>query len=172
MHSIRIRQALLPDIETLRSLAITTFTEAFAVSNTAEDMANYLSDNFNAQKIAAELANPDSQFFIAWENDVPVGYLKVNTGKAQTELGEETGLEIERIYVTQAYHGKQVGQLLCDKALELSALWNKSYVWLGVWEENPRAIRFYEKNGFVAFDTHIFKMGDDAQTDILMKKML
>lgn len=43
------------------------------------------------------------------------------------------------------------------------------YVWLGVWEENPRAIRFYKKNGFVEFDRHIFKLGNDEQTDIMVK---
>lgn len=41
---------------------------------------------------------------------------------------------------------------------------------LGVWEHNHRALRFYEKNGFIAFGTHIFQLGNDQQTDILMKK--
>jgi ribosomal protein S18 acetylase RimI-like enzyme len=45
-------------------------------------------------------------------------------------------------------------------------------VWLGVWEKNLRAISFYEKNGFIAFDQHIFQLGDDRQTDIMMKKLI
>jgi ribosomal protein S18 acetylase RimI-like enzyme len=46
---------------------------------------------------------------------------------------------------------------------------NATHVWLGVWEKNPKAIRFYKKNGFVEFDKHIFKLGTDEQTDIMMK---
>jgi ribosomal protein S18 acetylase RimI-like enzyme len=71
--------------------------------------------------------------------------------------------------VLQDFHGKKVGQLLYDKAIEIARQLNVDYVWLGVWEENPRAIAFYRKNGFVAFDKHIFKLGDDEQTDIMMK---
>lgn len=81
-------------------------------------------------------------------------------------------MEIERTYVLRSHHGKKVGQLLYNQALDV-ALNNKAeYLWLGVWEQNPRAIRFYEKNGFVAFDKHIFKLGADEQTDIMMKKLL
>ena len=89
---------------------------------------------------------------------------------AQTELKDEISLEIERIYVKKAHQGKKVGQVLFERALETARLQNKTYLWLGVWEENLKAIRFYEKNGFVAFDKHIFKFGEDEQTDIMMKK--
>ncbi|MNF16430.1 Protease synthase and sporulation negative regulatory protein PAI 1 [compost metagenome] len=46
------------------------------------------------------------------------------------------------------------------------------YIWLGVWEENKRALRFYEKNGFTVFDKHIFRLGNDEQTDLMMKKTI
>jgi diamine N-acetyltransferase len=74
--------------------------------------------------------------------------------------------------VKSTYHGKKVGQLLYNKALEIAKRQKKSLIWLGVWEENPKAIRFYEKNGFVAFDKHIFKFGEDEQTDVMMKKVI
>jgi ribosomal protein S18 acetylase RimI-like enzyme len=167
-----ILQAFPEDAGVLRSLAVETFVETFAASNSEENMAAYLAGHFNEQQLVLELNNPNSQFFIAWEGEVPVGYLKVNSGKSQTELQDEAALEIERIYVKQAYHGKQVGQLLCDHAMAIARSQNKTYVWLGVWEENPRAIRFYEKNGFVAFDKHVFRMGGEEQTDIMMKKVL
>jgi ribosomal protein S18 acetylase RimI-like enzyme len=172
MEQISITKASLEDFETIQVIGRQTFLETFADSNTASDMNKYLEENFSEQKIRIEISNPDSMFFIAWDEGNPVGYLKINTGKAQTELQEENSLEIERIYVKSSHHGKKVGQLLCDKALETGLLQNKAYLWLGVWEENPRAIRFYEKNGFVAFDKHIFKMGNDEQTDIMMKKTL
>ncbi len=64
------------------------------------------------------------------------------------------------------------GQLLLEKALEIAAENHINYIWLGVWEKNPRAIRFYEKNGFIQFDTHIFMVGNDPQTDVMMKRSL
>ncbi len=85
------------------------------------------------------------------------------------EIKDKNYLEIERIYVLKEYHGKKVGQLLYENAIKIAKSKNAEYVWLGVWEKNPRAIRFYEKNGFVAFDKHIFKLGNDKQTDIMMK---
>jgi diamine N-acetyltransferase len=98
--------------------------------------------------------------------------LKINFKEAQTELKENKTIEIERIYVLKDFYGKNVGQLLYDKAIKIAKQKNVEYVWLGVWEENPRAINFYKKNGFVEFDKHIFKLGNDEQTDIMMKLKL
>ena len=167
-----LSKAYTEDLKTVQLIARETFYETFAAANTAADMKKYLEENFSDEKIMAELCNPDSVFCIAWEGETPVGYLKVNAGLAQTELQDESALEIERIYVTNAYHGKKVGQLLYEKALEIAHCQKKSYIWLGVWESNSKAMRFYEKNGFVAFDKHIFRFGEDEQTDIMMKKML
>jgi ribosomal protein S18 acetylase RimI-like enzyme len=172
MTQIIIDKADLGDLQTLQQVGRETFFETFAQSNTEADMKQYLEENFSEEKVRAELTNPDSYFFIAREEGNPIGYLKTNVGQAQTELRDETGLEIERIYVTSSHHGKKVGALLYEKALEVAQQMKKSYLWLGVWEENPRAIRFYEKNGFVAFDKHLFKVGTDEQTDILMRKYL
>ncbi|WP_425394610.1 GNAT family N-acetyltransferase [Chryseobacterium indologenes] len=159
MSSIIINTSSEKDLETLQNIGIQTFTETFAEDNTEEAMKKYLEESFNTEKIKAELNNPDSFFYIAWEEDNPVGYLKVNSGKAQTELQDETSLEIERIYVKKSHHGKKVGQLLYNQALETAKQLGKSYLWLGVWEENLRALQFYRKNGFVEFDKHIFRLG-------------
>ena len=101
-----------------------------------------------------------------------MGYLKLNFGDSQTELKDQKALEIERIYVLKEFHGKKVGQLLFEKALKIAEEKKVDYVWLGVWEENLRAINFYKKNGFEEFDKHIFKLGNDEQTDIMMKLKL
>lgn len=172
MEAISITQASLEDIQTLQFVGRQTFFETFAESNTEEDMKKYLDENFTEEKIRTELNNPDSLFFIAREHDKAIGYLKLNFGTAQTETQDEGSLEIERIYVLSTYHGKKVGQLLYEKALEIAKFSKKSSIWLGVWEENTKAIKFYEKNGFSAFDKHIFKMGDDEQIDIMMRKVL
>lgn len=160
------------DLATLQQISRSTFFETFTDSNSESDMQQYLNGNFSLDKLAAELRNENSLFYIAWDNGAAIGYLKVNTAQAQTDLQEKDSLEIERIYVLNAYHGKKVGQLLYDQALEIADLLGKTSVWLGVWEKNPRAIRFYEKNGFIAFGTHVFKMGDDEQTDIMMRKTI
>ncbi|RQO40537.1 GNAT family N-acetyltransferase [Chryseobacterium sp. KBW03] len=172
MSSIIINKASSEDLEIVQNLGIQTFSETFAEDNTEEAMKKYLEESFNTEKIKSELNNPNSFFYIAWEEDNPVGYLKVNSGKTQTELQDETSLEIERIYVKKSHHGKKVGQLLYQQALETAQHLNKAYLWLGVWEENLRAFNFYRKNGFVEFDKHIFKLGEEEQTDLMMKKML
>lgn len=172
MEGIQIRKATIDDLQTIQRIGRETFSDTFAASNTEADMNKYLEDSFNESKVKAELSNPDSLFFVAWDNENPVGYLKVNSGGAQTEQQDNNALEIERIYVKSSHHGKKVGQLLYEKAMEIAGRQHNSYIWLGVWEKNPRAIRFYEKNGFMAFDQHIFKMGEDEQIDIMMKKEL
>ncbi|WP_276835806.1 GNAT family N-acetyltransferase, partial [Chryseobacterium cucumeris] len=136
MSSIIINKASAEDVEIVQSLGIQTFSETFAEDNTEEAMKKYLEESFNTEKIKSELNNPDSFFYIAWEEDNPVGYLKVNSGEAQTELQDDTALEIERIYVKKSHHGKKVGQLLYNQALETAEQLGKSYLWLGVWEKN------------------------------------
>src|ERR1700750_1244351 len=119
MASIIINTASAEDLETIKSLGRQTFSETFAESNSEEAMKTYLDESFSTEKVKLELNNPDSHFFIAWEEDNPVGYLKLNSGAAQTELQDDnTSLEIERIYVKKSHHGQKVGQLLYDKALE------------------------------------------------------
>lgn len=175
MRSKRDNTITLVSIEDYKSVQLIgreTFYETFAESNSEEDMQKYLSDSFSDNQVKAELSNKESLFFIAWEDNTPIGYLKINIGEAQTELQDPLALEIERIYVKATHHGKKIGQKLYDKAFEIAEQTNKKSIWLGVWEENPRAIRFYEKNGFVAFDKHIFRMGKDEQTDIMMRKIL
>ncbi|MBC9909086.1 GNAT family N-acetyltransferase [Chitinophaga varians] len=172
MQQIRINKATADDLNIIQLIGSVTFAETFGPYNTEANMQRYLEESFSDAKLLEELRHPGSHFFIAFEGSTPVGYLKLNTGAAQTEAQDDTAIEIERIYVQRDYHGKKVGQLLYEKALEVARMLGKSFLWLGVWENNPRAIRFYEKNGFAAFDKHIFRMGEDEQTDILMKKML
>ncbi|SFN34434.1 spermine/spermidine N-acetyltransferase [Chryseobacterium oleae] len=173
MASIIINTASAEDLETIQSLGRQTFSETFAESNSEEAMKTYLDESFSTEKVKLELNNPDSHFFIAWEEDNAVGYLKLNSGAAQTELqDDDTSLEIERIYVKKSHHGQKVGQLLYDKALESAQSLGKNYLWLGVWEKNLRALNFYRKNGFEEFGTHTFTLGNDEQTDLMMKKIL
>lgn len=172
MNAIKISIATSTDFKIIQEIGRETFYETFASGNTEEVMQQYLQTSFSAEKVKTELNHPNSLFFIAWDHQIPIGYLKVDMNDAQTELQESDSLEIERIYVKAHYHGKKVGQLLYDQAVEIAMEKMKKSIWLGVWEENPKAIRFYEKNGFVPFSRHIFKMGDEEQTDIMMRKII
>lgn len=169
---ITIRKITVRDLQHLQEIGKRTFQETFASENSEEDMKNYLETSFANERIIAELKDENSEFYFVELEEKAIGYLKVNSGSSQTEIKSEDALEIERIYVLKEFHGKKAGQVLFDKAIEIARANNKKYVWLGVWEENHRAIRFYEKNGFVAFDKHIFKLGNDEQTDIMMQLKL
>lgn len=172
MENILLRKVTLNDIDQLQKIGRQTFFDTFAESNTEENMKEYLDNRFSTEKLHSELSNTNSEFYFALEEDTVIGYLKLNFGESQTELKDDKALEIERIYVLKEFHGKKVGQLLYDKAIQVATETRTDYVWLGVWEENSRAIAFYKKNGFVEFDKHIFRLGDDEQTDIMMKLQL
>ncbi len=169
MDEIVINKIGLEEITALQIIGRQTFFETFADGNTEENMQKYLEEGFTIDKLTAELTNPDSAFYFATISKNIIGYLKINFGSAQTELKENNAIEIERIYVLIEFHGKKVGQLLYEKALDIAKQKNAGYLWLGVWEKNLRAINFYKKNGFIEFDKHIFKLGNDNQTDIMMK---
>lgn len=166
---IEIKKADLKDLSTIQKISITSFTETFSEINTPENMEKYVQENFNIAQLTLEINNLDSPFYIAFCDNEPVGYLKLNIGNAQTETIQDETIEIQRIYVLKAFHGKKLGQLLLDQALKVAKEHSVDYIWLGVWEENHRALQFYDKNGFVIFDKHIFILGNDQQTDLLMK---
>ena len=172
MSVCTIRAISISDLAQLQKIGKTTFAETFTEHNTKEDLDKYLEESFSNEKLSSELNTPNSSFYFAEIEHNVVGYLKINFGASQTELKDNEALEIERIYVLQAFHGKKIGQALYEKAISIAKEMKVKYVWLGVWEQNNKAIQFYKKNGFVQFDTHIFKLGNDEQTDIMMKLKL
>jgi ribosomal protein S18 acetylase RimI-like enzyme len=169
MEIIIVREVTIGEVDQLMDIGIQTFTETYSSVNTEENMEAYLKDKFSVERIRAELSNKESVFFFAEFEEKVIGYLKINLEQAQTDLKGNDTLEIERIYVLKKFQGKRVGQKLYQKAIEVARQTQVNYIWLGVWEENTRAISFYEKHKFVAFDRHIFKLGDDEQKDILMR---
>ena len=172
MENIEIKKATLTEIDQLQQIGRQTFYETFASGNTEENMKKYLDEGFSVEKLKTELNDINAEFYFATFNEKVIGYLKLNFGLSQTELKDDTALEIERIYVLKEFHGKAVGQALYEKAIQVARQTKSDYVWLGVWKKNPRAINFYKKNGFVEFDKHIFKLGDEEQTDLLMRLTL
>lgn len=154
----------------LRQLAIQTFVDTYGIHNTPEVMTAYVAEAFSDEQLLVELHNPESEFHILKVDDIWVGYIKVNEGKAQTEARTDNALELERIYVDRDFQGKGYGKLLLNKAMEVARLKQKDRVWLGVWQKNPNAIQFYEHQGYVKNGTHVFVIGGEEQLDWVMEK--
>jgi ribosomal protein S18 acetylase RimI-like enzyme len=160
------------DLTTLINFSKKTFYDAFAHLNDPADVEIYAAKAFNSDKVLAELNNPSSSFYFAMLDGQPVGYIKLNYSSAQTEFQHENAIEVERIYVSANQQGKKIGNQLLDFAVNLADEARLQYIWLGVWDKNLNAIRFYERNGFKIFGSHPFFLGNDLQTDLLMKREL
>ncbi|WP_108867346.1 GNAT family N-acetyltransferase [Aquimarina aquimarini] len=172
-ENLIIKKVNLNDNKVLLNIGRQTFYDAFGPPHNIEKNINdYLDQNFTLDNITQELQNPESEFyFVLFDNEI-AGYLKINTGDAQTESVEGITLEIERIYVLKQYQGKKIGQVLFEKAVQIANSKSIKILWLGVWDKNTGAIKFYERNGFKTFDLHQFILGTDIQTDIMMKLTL
>jgi len=172
LSTIYIREATLDDVSKLAALARMTFVETFGESNTKEDMERYVQKAFNRDEVKAELLDKRNTFLLAYDRDTLAGYAKLRTGDEPKELKGKKAVEIQRIYVRKSFIEKKIGNHLMEHCLSICKKRKFSMVWLGVWEYNPRAIRFYEKWGFEQFGKHSFLLGFDEQTDILMKRPL
>lgn len=156
------------EIDQLVQISWQTFFESFNHLNTPENMSAYMDKAFTHEKLLSELQNENSQFFFVREGKEIIGYLKVNLKDAQTEFKDDISMEVERIYISQEYQSNGYGTRLLEKVKEIASVSGIKYIWLGVWEKNPAAIRFYERNGFDIFSSHEFQMGDEVQIDKLM----
>lgn len=168
--ALDIRRCAMGDVPVLCAIGAETFRDTFAESNTAEDMASYLRTAYAEPRIRAEVGTPGTRFFIAWIGGTPAGFLKVNFGAAQTEDMGRGVAEIERLYVRRAYKRRGVGTSLMRFALDEARRGGVDGVWLGVWEHNAPARAFYERMGFAYVGSHVFRLGADAQTDLLMRR--
>jgi ribosomal protein S18 acetylase RimI-like enzyme len=171
-ETVTIRSCSLHDAEAILSLGIRTFRDTFDEMNTPENMMLYINSTFTIRKIREELKEPGSVFFLAEQDKEAVGYARVRSSKKPKELESYSCLEIERLYADKKFIGKRVGHILMNSCLHHAKQHGYDHVWLGVWESNARAIAFYEKFGFEKFGEHVFMLGHDAQTDLLMKKYL
>jgi diamine N-acetyltransferase len=141
--NIDIEKVSINDVVRLQKIGKQTFYETFSKGNTEENMTNYLEEGFSFQKLSDEINDINSEFYFSICDNNVVGYLKLNFEPSQTEIQKSNSLEIERIYVTKEFQGKNVGQLLFDKAMQIAKQKKSDFIWLGVWEENPKAINFY-----------------------------
>jgi diamine N-acetyltransferase len=174
MNRISIREATLDDAKPLTDLAYTTFWDAFAhhPKNAPDDLNHYMRQAFNIEQISDELADERSIFLIADIDSKPAGYAKLIVDNIEPGIVATRPVELSRLYSHQEFLGQGVGQDLMAACFERAKLDERDVMWLGVWEYNPRAQRFYEKNGFRVVGQHTFVLGSDRQTDLLMQKNL
>ena len=167
-----IKKCTLQDLESLQKISIETFYQTFADSNAAENMKAYLQNAYNEEKLYKELSNPNSSFFFVYVDELLAGYLKLNEFPSQSDINDSDSLELERIYILKEFQGAGLGKDLLEHTISIAIEHGKKYIWLGVWEHNERAKRFYQKNGFYRIGEHSFVVGDDVQIDYVMRKDL
>lgn len=168
--SIQIRIADTADTELIADLSRKTFYETFASQNTEENMKLHMEKYYATEIIKAELNDPDNIFILAYSDDLLAGYAKINDHVKEESRELETPIELERIYSIKEMLGKGVGKKLMETCLAIAKEKNKKEIWLGVWESNFRAVEFYTRWGFKKYADHSFPVGNDPQTDLLMKR--
>ena len=169
---MRIRSAAASDAVALAALAARTFREAFAADNTPEDLAAHLARSYGAEQQGRELADPDMITLLAEEGGLLAGFAQLRRGHAPACVTGESPVELQRFYVAQDWHGRGIAQALMQRAVEEAVAWGGRTLWLGVWERNPRAIRFYEKSGYRGVGSQVFVVGSDPQTDRVMARAI
>lgn len=171
---INIRRVTIDDVAVLTVLARQTFYDTFTGTCTEADMQSFLDQYFNEKQLGMELNNANTFCFFAVADGVPVAYLHFMEDYTGFPLMKKwKALELKRIYVDKEFHGKGIAQKLMDHILNYAEEKKYEVVWLGVWEHNTRAQKFYEKYGFEnSGHTHDFPIGKTPQTDIWLWKFL
>jgi ribosomal protein S18 acetylase RimI-like enzyme len=167
--SVQIRQANPGDTEIIVSLSRTTFRETYGSQNTPENMEIHLDEHFNPAKIHQELSDPVFRFYLAFLGGKPVGFMKLRSDRLPRGIRLPRAMEIQRIYVLQEYQGASIGSELMKAAKDIALEEGFPVLWLQVWQKNDKAIHFYQKSGFVIYETATFVLGREIQQDYLMR---
>jgi diamine N-acetyltransferase len=169
---IEVREAEFSDIAAMREVAIQSYVDTFADVNTPENMSAFLNEAYSQQKLEQEFHEPKSVLYLACEGNRIAGFLRLRrSSEVEYKLGSNT-IELQRLYIHKDFQNQKVGKMLMQKAIDYAIEKRFEWIWLGVWEQNFNAQRFYEKWGFEKFGEHVFQMGDDPQIDWLLKKKL
>jgi ribosomal protein S18 acetylase RimI-like enzyme len=172
MENLQLVPVTFSEILDLQEISRQTFFDAFASVNEEEDMRHYLEVNLSIEQLTSELNQAATSFYFAKNSKEILAYLKLNEADVQTEKRDIPSMEIERIYVRKEFQNRGVGQFLLDHSIQITKDKQLKLIWLGVWEHNVSAIRFYERNQFQFFGKHSFMLGSDEQTDLLMERYL
>ncbi len=171
-RQIDIRYATAADNGLLAELAARTFQDTFGEDNSPENMAAFLAASYGPEIQAAELADPSVVFMIAEIARTAAGYAQLRDGQPPSCITGARPIELARLYARKEWIGGGVGAALMQTCIAEAKRRGCDTLWLGVWEHNARARAFYSRWGFQAVGSHIFQLGDDPQTDLLLQRAL
>ncbi|MFC3114062.1 GNAT family N-acetyltransferase [Cellvibrio fontiphilus] len=164
-----IRKANSADAAPLAELAEETFRATFGAMNSIENMDSHCQSSYGKEIQYGEIVDLNTVTLVVEENKRLIAYAQLRWDSVPDCVCGNAPGEIQRLYVSSAYHGKGIAKNLMEACMqELKGL-GKNVIWLGVWELNPRAISFYKKSGFVEVGEHVFTLGDDPQRDVIMQ---
>lgn len=166
---ISIRQANISDLKIICALGITTFYEAYFEQDDPRDLADYVLESFSSEKVKRELKDENSTFFIGLVDSYAIGYAKLRENSEADGLKSNEAIELQRIYILEKAKGKGVGEALMKHCFDAARAKGYRTIWLGVWEENLPALRFYEKFGFVKIGEVRFPYGATIGTNFVLK---
>lgn len=168
----QVREATVDDAVLVADISRRTFADTFAAANTEENMRIFLDEQFTRGKLMLEVGRPEHTFFLVYAGKELAGYAKLKRGRPPKDSGVASAIEIARLYAARDHIGHGVGNILMQACITQAKDEKAEAVWLGVWEQNPRAIRFYERWGFQKFAEVDFLLGKDLQRDWLMIKKI
>jgi len=168
----RSRLATSEDAKVLAVLAEQTFRDAFSDVNVGEDMEAYVRDAFSIDGVLDELADGANMFLLVFLGaaEKPIGYAKMRTGSTAAAVEGSAPIELQRLYLDVDAIGQGIGAMLMGECLEHAQSNGHQTVWLGVWENNARALSFYRRWGFEVVGEHVFQLGADSQRDLIMMR--
>ena len=168
---MKITKANIAIAKSLRNLLELTFRDTYSTQNTSENIEQHVASKFSLEVIIQELQDTSFQYFVISEKEVLIGFAKLVLNNPCEGIIQKN-LEIERFYIHPAHKGEGLGAKLMDFCTNWAAEQGFETVWLGVWEHNPAAIAFYSKMCFSLFGSHVFTVGDEDQTDLILIKEL
>jgi len=172
MSTLIIRIAGKNDAELIADISRQVFYETFSTQNTQENMDIFMTKQFSKQKLMEEVGSAGNIFLLAYDGGKVAGYVRLKETEQEKDMDKMESIEIARLYAMTTKIGTGVGSFLMQQCIDTAKKMNKNKIWLGVWEKNYRAIRFYKKWGFEIFSEQDFVLGNDIQRDWLMQKFL
>lgn len=163
-----VRQANSSDATSLAAIAERTFRETFAVDNSEENISLHCAQKFGAEIQSGEIADPQLITLLAEVAGELVGFAQLRLEHAAARVSGDRPAELHRIYVASEWHGRGVATELMRAVCAAAARAGSDCIWLGVWEQNLKAIAFYRKCGFSVVGDHAFMLGRDRQRDLIL----
>ena len=169
-----IRPAVPADVERLAALKLETFRETFidgfAIPYPPGDLAIFETASYTRDAVAAELADPGRQNWVAEAEGCLLGYAQVGPCKLPHAEASTTHGELYQVYVRGEAQGTGLGKQLLDVALGHLAATRPGPVWLGVWSGNHKAQAVYRKIGFEKVGDYQFPVGAWRDEEFIFRR--